>query len=464
MQLGETIVAISTGHAHAHRGIVRLSGPDALAALATITHNSAAPPPTRGVHTLRLLHPASTQANPLTLAATALVMPGPGSYTGQDTLELLLPGSPPLLEAFVSRIASIDGVRRALPGEFTARALLLGRLTPEQAEGVAAMIAASTQQQHTAAQGLLSGSTGAQYAALADDLASALALVEVGIDFVEEEDIVPIGPADLTARLRAIASTLRELIGAAPSESATSLPRVVLAGPPNAGKSTLFNALLGRPRAVVSDLKGTTRDVITEPWSPTGAHTTGWGAHALDHALLTDLAGLDRAATSTIDTQAQQHALAAIRSADVLIACDPAGEFADLRTLDLPPTTTVLRVRTKADLSAASSPLSVCALDGWGIAPLKRAIADAITSAANNQSEAAAAVLPRHRNALNDTLSAVQEALTVAEAQGNQHALDHAELLGLTLRGALNDLQEVAGEISPDDILGRVFAAFCVGK
>jgi tRNA modification GTPase len=352
------------------------------------------------------------------------------------------------LERVLARALQVPGVRHAEPGEFTARAYLNGKLTLEQAEGVAATVAARTDEQLASARDLLAGTAGARYRGWADELTTLLALVEAGIDFTDQEDVRAIEPGDLALRLERVRDQLRSFLGAAGgTERAHALPRVVLFGAPNAGKSTLFNALLGRRRAVVSGVAGTTRDVLAEELD-LSRDAPGSGC-----VLLTDLAGLDESDVGGTAAEAQTRARTALAGADVIVHCDPAGDFGALDAGAL-----VIRVRTKADVPAhrvdSEDALAVCALDGWNLGALRRAIADAAWS---RRAAGLAALLPRHRRAIESMESSVGAGMDLARGA------DAAELAG-HLRMALDAAGELVGRIAPDDILGRVFATFCVGK
>jgi len=395
----------------------------------------------------------------------------PRSYTGQDAAEIQLPGNPFLVDRVIQQILEqVDNLsaaiaRRAQPGEFTARALLAGKLTAEQAEGVGALIAAQTDAQFHAAQSLLTGEMGSRYRALADDVAAALALVEAGIDFTDQEDVVAIAPDDLALRLESTLCAIEEIVGPALSREVPSIaPVAVLAGAPNAGKSTLFNALLGYPRAVVCAAPGTTRDALTETLE-LSAETTGVGP---GRVTLVDLAGLDAAlvARSELDAQAQRQALQTIERADVIIWCDPQGRFNDAAFL-LKKHHTIIRVRTKADRPLTGGcidddALAVCAFDGYHLPVLKRALADAAWG--SNAGAEAAGVIPRHAMALQSACHALHDALELTRQQIGCERLKESELIAGTLRTALNELGSISGDISPDDILGRIFATFCIGK
>ncbi|MFG0304889.1 MAG: GTPase [Phycisphaerales bacterium JB040] len=454
-QAGSTIAALATAPGtpgdHPGRAVIRLSGPDTADALAALLDD---PPNARGAFR------RTARMHPHALPVLVLRFLAPASYTGEDAAEIVTVSNRDLTARLLDRLTALPGVRLAGPGEFTARAYLAGRLTLAQAEGVAMTIAAETDDQLAAADRLLSGSTGQTYHAWADRLASLLALVEAGVDFTDQEDVVPIPPRDLADALGVLRAELGSRLAPRPAEERPGHPpRVVLAGPPNAGKSTLFNTLLARPRAVVSDRPGTTRDALEEtlalPPSPF--------ANTPDTVTLVDLAGLDRGpGVDPLDSAARALARSALDGADCVLHCDPAGRFDALPTL--PAGTPVLRLRTKADLPApgrGDGDLAVCALDGYHLDALRRAIADAVSVAAP-ASSAHASVVPRHQRALRDAAAHLAEAL--ASIDPGDHALAEPELVAGELRLALNALAELAGDVTPDDVLGRVFASFCIGK
>ena len=220
----------------------------------------------------------------------------------------------------------------------------------------------------------------------------------------------------------------------------------MLAGVPSAGKSTLFNRLLGRERAVTDAQPGTTRDTLVEE------HT--FDARA--RAELCDLAGLDEALSgrSIADARAQEQARAALGEADVVVWCDPQGRFetGPLDVRPFAPDARLLRVRTKGDLASDDAGgLSVCALDGSGVPALERAIADAL---AELDRSSTSGVVARHDSALREARAAMAEALELE---------DDEEIAG-SMRAALDALTPIAGRVHPDDVIGRIFATFCIGK
>ena len=454
MRLDDTIVAAAARGVPGGRTMIRLSGLDAIAVVHPML--ATAPSRTRHIGVQRLVLSGAH------LPCVCAYFPAPASYTGEDVVELQLPTNATLVERVLAQLTQHDGVRLAGPGEFTARAFLHDKLDAEQAEGVAAMIAARTANEHAAARDLLDGCTGAHYRTLLDEAIELLALVEAGIDFSDQE-VVAISPQNLSLRLEVLISTLDALlIGTSGREAPSERLRAVLVGPPNAGKSTLFNALLGRERAVVSDVAGTTRDALVEPL-PLDGLASGWFDVGID---LVDLAGLGDA-SSALDRAAQQLAREHVVRASIVIQCDPAGQF-DQHLPIVRDETVTLRVRTKADLpndSGAEPMMAVCALDGWHLEALRKAIVDAAATASGIISPDGVPLPARHARALAAAREALNCALLSTPGQGeNMLHMQDAAITAHWLRNAVDALGEIAGRISPDDVLGRIFATFCIGK
>jgi tRNA modification GTPase len=476
MSPADTIVALSTAPGKSLRALLRISGNDAVAVVSSILHYPC--PTSRGLHRVVVRLPGTTSTpSPLAFAALAIVLPAPRSFTAQTTIELLVPAHTSLIENIVAALTSQTNTRLAQPGEFTARAFLAGRLSLEQAEGIAAFIAAEHDEQLAAARDLKAGIPGKSYRLWADELTTLLALVEAGIDFTDQEDVVPIAPPKLRDRLRSLHTQIVDHMGGASGQTASSaLPRVALVGLPNAGKSTLFNALLRQQRAIASPRAGTTRDIIEEELD-LSRDVLGAGSitlqdlPGLSHATTTNT--LDASVQSAADLAAQHAARAAVQSADVLIWCDPTGRFDTLALAGQLHLDTwhaaqpIIRVRTFGDhvrTEAASDAnaqaiLTVCAVDGWNLSSLRRAVAD---QACVGKAAGIAALLPRYRRSLSEAASAISYAIT--DVPANATRLDEPETIAESLRLALTHIGELVGNISPDDILGRVFATFCVGK
>jgi len=436
MTTGGIIVACASAPGRSARAIVRVSGDGCLDLLSELIR-----PLPRGRSAAR----ASFDLGGLGLPVGVLVFRAPASYTGEDSVEILLPGNPALVDRVVGALLTIDGVRQAEPGEFTARAFLNGKLSLDQAEGVGHLIAAERDDQLRAGKELLSGAEGAACRAWAEEVTTLLALVEAGIDFTDQEDVVPIAPAELARRVRTLADEIEGRVGGGVvREAGSALPRVVLVGEPNAGKSTLFNALLGRVRVVVSETPGSTRDVIAEELDLSDVSA------APVRVELCDLPGLDAGAGGEAGRAAQVAANEAIERGDVLIHCDPSGRFAGLGRDDV----VVIRVRTKGDLPGEGG-MAVCALDGWRLDVLKRAIGDAVGGGGSGLPARRAGVLVRTRDALREALGHIDV---------GAHALDGPELVAGSLRAALDALGELTGAVHPDEVIGRLFSSFCVGK
>jgi len=449
MPLGGTIVARATGAGFAPLAIVRISGAETRSALERLL---GVVPPARRATSATLWLPRSGEwdgsvPEALTLRVRVIRFEAPRSYTGEDSAELTLPGNPHLVERVIDAATGFPDVRRAEPGEFTARALLNGKMSVDQAEGVAQLIAATSEDQRLAASSLLSGETGRAYRAWADELTTLLALVEAGIDFTDQEDVVPIDTEALGVRLSVLRAELAERIGShVGGESSEGLPAVALAGAPSAGKSTLFNALLGKARAQTSPEPGTTRDVLREELDLSSE------GPSFGRVELLDLAGLDEDASGAIAGEAQRAARAALREAEVVVWCDPGGRFEALGGLGSD--ARVIRVRTKADLAVGQTAdaLAVSALDGSNLGALRRAIADAAVGGQGRD-----AILPRHRAHLSGAVRAIERALDPA-------TVGDAELIAGELRAALDEVGALVGRVGPDDVIGRIFSTFCVGK
>jgi len=447
MPTGGTIAAICTAPGASPRAMVRVSGPDAAVCAHRLCDWSA---PTRSVH------PCVFRLGDFPLPLIAMWYDAGKSYTGEDTLELAFVGNPIVARRVLDACCAVNGVRQAEPGEFSARAYLNGRLTLQQAEGIALRIAAQNDEALRAATELLDGSHGRTCARWADELAGLLALVEAGVDFTDQEDVVPIGPDQLADRLGGLCTQIESQLGSSTGQLVrTDLPVVVLVGEPNAGKSTLMNALLGVHRVMVSDKAGTTRDAISEQLD-LSRDLPGAGA-----VMLTDLAGLGDRAVDAIDEEAQAIARERIAQADVVVWCDPSGRF-DEGSIMLPIGTPTIRVRTKSDLPGVetrAADLSVCALESGNLGPLRRAIGDAASARTGT---GVGAFVPRHRRAMREAVEGIREALLSLDADASFIAMP--ELVASGMRSALDALGELTGEVTPDDVLGRVFSGFCVGK
>lgn len=457
MILDDTIVAVSSPQGVGGiRAIVRLSGPGAWAVAGRLCEaaNGFAP----GWRNVRL------KIADLTVAGALLLFRAPRSFTGQDVAELHIPNSPALvallLESLLAAGQSSAAVRLAEPGEFTARAFFNGKMDLTQAEGIAATINAGNAAQLRAAASLRQGDLHRWSHALADELGNLLALVEAGIDFSDEEGISFVALERLQADLTRLCQDIAEKLAAAVRIDRLALPpTIVFVGKPNVGKSSLINALSGTQRSLVSPVAGTTRDMLSATLSgPRG------------EVRLLDVPG-EEAPTDELRQKMMQARENALLDADLIVevldhpaAIPAAHEF----------TAPHVTIWNKADLfpkHAPSAPALPAAPADWQIVSaktglhlpeLRAALLARLTAAdASEPGGASRLVLNhRHRALLQDSAHRLHAALALL----CHHASPPAELLATELRQALDLLGQITGTISPDQVLGRIFSQFCIGK
>lgn len=451
----DTIVAVSSPPGRSPRGLLRVSGAKARLVIASLLDTDDRDFPDRQLIPSRLRLSASA-----TIPVLISSFEGPRTYTGQDMIELQCPGHPALLDRLVqSAIAA--GCRLAEAGEFTFRAYLAGKLDLTQAEGIGATIAATSDSQLQAATLLRQGKLGQFAESLVNQLGTLLALVEAGIDFVDQDDVVAIWPRDLDEGLASVQSKLDELLANSRSWGAIeALPRVVLVGEPSAGKSTLLNALLGRTRAVIDAQPGTTRDVLAEPLTLSTAD-----GRAVE-VMLVDIAGLDDPA-NPLDADAQHAARRALCEADLLLHVIDEDDRDDL-TLPLEAAADRVLVRSKCDVNPPSETahcdVKLSAITGEGLDQLRSLILSRIGQRAVSLAADRLALQPRHESCLRAAMSHVLDARTKLQPQVNECALHDVELIAACLRTGLDELAGLGGELTPDDVIGRVFSTFCIGK
>lgn len=450
----DTIVAVSSPPGQSARGLIRISGPGVAQVLDHLLIDAASPP--RELTPVHLRSPC--------IPALLLRFESPASYTGDDLAELQLPGCAALLDRVLHDAINTPDLsaRLAEPGEFTFRAYTAGKLDLTQAEGVGATIAAVSDSQLSAAGLLRQGKLGQTAESLVDQLGNLLALVEAGIDFTDQDDVTPIAPDLLAEKVHAIAEELDALLTRSRSWGAIeALPRVVLVGPPSAGKSTLFNALLARERAVIAPTPGTTRDALAE------------SLRLIDRegrpveVMLVDLAGIDDALTPsalTPDHDAQRVVNDAIKQADLLLRIsDSATEWVSVETQA--PTLNVLSKCDKhAQPDALSGEIHVSAHQNIGLDALRSAIVDALADQAVSVQADLLALQPRHEQALNHAAEALHQTHDLLAPAVGTTRLPDIELLADAMRGGLDALASLGGRLTPDEVIGRVFATFCVGK
>ncbi|MDO9586549.1 MAG: tRNA uridine-5-carboxymethylaminomethyl(34) synthesis GTPase MnmE [Brevundimonas sp.] len=433
----DTIFALATPPGRGAIAIVRVSGPDTDAALAALGAGGLKP-------RLASLRALTRNGQPID-QALVLRFPAPNSYTGEDCAELHLHGGRAVVEAASQALVAF-GLRPADPGEFTRRAFENGRMDLAQAEAVADLIDAETTAQAAQALGQLDGALSLTYAGFRRDLLRALALVEAEIDFPDEE--IPDNLARTAGPVldQLIVDLKAALADARRGERVREGYRIVLIGETNAGKSSLFNALVAREAAIVTPIAGTTRDVVDADLIIGGYAVT-----------LSDTAGL-RESGDAVEAEGVRRARARAEAAELRLWVrapeDPPGIAADyVRPGDL-------LVRAKADIGEVEpaegmESLVVSTATGEGLAELHDWIAARLARDLSG-ADFPAVTRERHRRRL-------AEALTDVEA--GRRALDPApELAGDDLRRAADALGRVTGAIGVEDILGEVFSTFCIGK
>ncbi|MEO6811375.1 MAG: GTPase [Isosphaeraceae bacterium] len=438
----DTIAATASPPGSGLRGLVRLSGPSAweIALVGFTPDRPEEPSPRRPTWLDGRL--AVEGLRPLLPASIAL-WPGPRTYTGQPLAEVHTVGSPPLLNLVLAGCLT-RGARHAEPGEFTLRAFLSGRIDLTRAEAVLGVIDAANPAALDAALEQLAGGLASPIARLRDRFLDVLAHLEAGLDFVDEADVDPLGRAALAFELAQgadeIASLADRLQG---RDRPEGLPRVVLVGPPNAGKSRLFNALLGGPHALVSSQAGTTRDYLSAPCDCDGLCV-----------VLIDTAGME---SDDGDIKGQAQALRALQAAraDLLIDCQPADSGP---SPDLPYDRPRLSIITKSDLAPERADLPrTSASTGDGLPALRVLIAEALR-AQLSEGDAPASTSARCRDRLHRASTALRDAHETLMLGGGD------ELVSLDLRQAVDDLGHVIGAVVTDDVLDRIFQRFCIGK
>jgi tRNA modification GTPase len=440
----DTIVAIATPPGRSGLGVVRISGRDAQDIVRRLTPRLDALAPRYA--TLVTLRTVSTREAIDQVIAT--LFPGPASYTGEDVVELSAHGSPVVLTAIVSA-AMEAGARLAEPGEFTLRAHLNGRIDLMQAEAVADLIDAVTPLQARAAFDQLHGTLTRAIAEIDARLFELIARLEASVDF-PEEGYHFIQPGEVASAIEDLVSrTATLLAGARRGRLVREGLQVAIVGAPNAGKSSLFNALVGTARAIVTAVPGTTRDLVTETVDFDGLRLT-----------LVDSAGL-RMTEDPIEAEGVSRSWQAARTADLVLHVRDGSRPIDVdETMQLTDNKTV-DVAAKADLPAAWSDdrfVLVSAVTGYGLDALRKRILGALDAEALDDTPGMTNV--RHISLVKRAHAALQRARAAADVRGSMPE----EFILADLEEARGALEEVTGRRASDDVLDHIFARFCVGK
>lgn len=449
VQLDDTIVAAATPNGRGALALIRLSGRDAF----SIAGKHLRPLPSQPrVSQLCSVH----DGNELLDQAMVTLFPGPNSFTGEDTVELSTHGGYLVPDSVIAALIS-SGARQALPGEFTRRAVLNSKLDILQAEAIGDLIDARSQAMRRTALGQLDGGLSRRLLQLRSDLVDLEALIVYDIDFPEEDD-GPISREKVERAAAKIAESLKALLATAPmGELIREGAVVVIAGPPNAGKSSLFNALLGRSRAIVTELPGTTRDAL-EAVIDTGE----WPLRLVDTAGLRDTE--DRLERLGIEVSERY-----LADAHVVIACGetPAGLENTVTLIAQASRAPILPVHTKIDLVSQGdesvwphSTLAVSAETGAGLLDLLEAINEVLRKEHGDAPpDVPMLTRARHRHGLS---------LACSELELFRHAWDEnslpATVASVHLRTAVLALEELIGTVEIEDVFDRVFSSFCVGK
>ena len=421
--IGDTIVALSSGRAPAAIAVVRTSGPAAFV-IAEAIAGPLPPPRTASLRTLR----EPCDQTPID-RALVLCFAAPDTVSGENVVEYQCHGGKAVVAALIAALVSFDGVREAEPGEFTRRALSNGRIDLTQAEGLAELLEAETEAQRQSALKRAEGALRSRIEAWREAVLVLAAEAEVAIDYADEDEGAAV--YDPAPRLAALAGEIAALLAAPRVEKLRDGVRVVVAGPPNAGKSSLVNALAGQERAIVTPIAGTTRDRIEVPLAIGGLPV-----------VLVDTAGL-RDSDEPIEQIGVGLARQEVEEADILLWLGSSD--------DLPEHRQAVLVAAKSDLQRAPG-LAVSAVTGAGIEQLKARIA----------LHAVEIVPGPSRIALN-----LREAELLEECAGALHrasALRDAVLAAEELRGARMALDRISGLAGVDELLDALFGRFCLGK
>ncbi len=431
MAAQDTIFALSSGQPPAAIAVMRISGPQAGAALRALCGKLPVP---RQASLRRLVHP---ETGATLDHALVLWFPGPDTATGEDLAELHLHGGRAVVRAVESCLADIKGLRKAIAGEFTRRAFLNGRMDLAEAEGLADLLSAESELQRASALSLASGRFSKIINDWRGEILKLSARVEAALDFSDEDDVAPDQLASLRTDTAMLNDTIRNMLGQPSAEKLKEGIRVVLAGPPNSGKSTLINALVEREAAIVSDIAGTTRDVIEVPIAFEGIPF-----------VFTDTAGLRDAKDDEIEQIGVARARKVIEQADIVLWLGKEGEG--------PAHKEIWEIEAQVDGAPPypkSSPLvRLSAMTGQNMAQLIARLIDAGGQILPGPDSFA--INQRQRLHLN----------TVSQSLQNIAGIDDYLLIGEELRLARAALDSLLGNTHTEDMLDTLFGRFCIGK
>jgi len=442
----DTICALATAYGQSGIGVIRVTGPLSKSISKKILHQDLQP---------RYAYYGSffDNDNNLIDKGVAIAFPGPNSYTGEDVVEFQGHGGVSVIRKLLETIISLD-VRVAEPGEFTKRAFLNGKMDLVQAEAVQDLIQSSSEESALSAVRSLTGEFSEKINQILSELISLRVFVEATIDFSDEE-IDFLESHEVSSKLHSLKVTLLNILESA-NQGAILRDgiHVAIAGKPNAGKSSLLNSLTKQPSAIVTDVAGTTRDVLKET-----IQIDGMPIHIIDTA------GLHNS-DNIIEQEGIRRAHTEINNADVvLLVYDASDKSVDLSILpesvkDKPK----IVIKNKIDLTGSKAgiqniqnnpEISISAKNGDGINIVRKALAD--FAGLNSNTEGVFLARKRHIIAINETLSFINSAISQLDGGAS-------ELVAEDLRQAGMHLGQITGEFSSDDLLGQIFSSFCIGK
>ena len=427
----DTIFALASAQGKAGVSVIRLSGPQALPTASKISGGAL---PTAG----RALRVLSDQSGERIDEALVLTFAGPNRFTGEDTVAFQVHGSTSVVSAMLALLAEFAGVRLADPGEFTRRALENGKLDLSQVEALADLIDADTEAQRIQAQTVLAGGLGALAERWRVDLIRAASLIEVTIDFADED--VPVDVTDeVTALLAGVVSDLQpQITGVQIAERIRSGFEVAIVGAPNVGKSTLLNALAGREAAITSEYAGTTRDVIEVRMDLAGLPVT-----------LLDTAGL-REPDDHVEGIGIELAKKRAETADLRVFLAE-----DRKDIDLPIRDQDIVLKPKADL-LSDVPGAISGKTGQGVDDLVREIGRILKDRAG---KAGIATRARHRDAMKEASNRLISAQEILK-----RGPEFYDIAAEDMRSAIRSLEMLVGRVGVENLLDEIFSSFCLGK
>ena len=431
MSAGDTIFALSSGQVPAAIGIIRISGPDAGFALEQLTGRL--PDPRIGALS-KITNPVSDEHLD---DALCLWFPGPNSATGEDLAEIHCHGGRAVIRSVEVALEQIRGLRRAAPGEFTRRAFSNGRIDLAEAEGLSDLLFAETEWQRKAAIQSAGGGLSRQIESWLVGLLRISALIEADLDFADEDDVAPDQMDHIHSLSKSLASEIDAVLSRPRAEKLKEGLRVVLGGPPNSGKSTLLNALVEREAAIVSDIAGTTRDVIEVPVSLGGIPF-----------LFIDTAGVRDEGAEQIEQIGIERARGEFVKADLILWLGPEGQGPDRKHLiELASKSDSADFRAKEGEALAISPKS-----GEGM----QALVDLLIERAKLTLPPVDQITVNQRQA--ELLSVAMDQLEDMEGQTD------LLIMGEHVRLARKSLDAITGKASTEDMLDALFGKFCIGK